>query len=599
MGERRKNARIGWLGMCVAVYSMALPVQAAFMVEAHSSGLANENFTSLYGSPFNSIPSTAIATTATNSVFGGDGDGPDTYIYSYTPGTDADNVTLPAGIDLGNGDLATGLTGGASGLYNVYITWPTSSGVNTAGCRITITSDESDIVLDPVDMNTGYTGDPGGNNAWLRIAENILLTQGNTYTVTQVANSDAWISQRSHGVLWEKTVVPEPDLLLTSPNGGEEFLSGTIHTIQWETTGVISNVRIEYSIDNGSNWTEVNPPNVGNTDTYDWTVPAVTSDQCLVRIIDADNVVMSDTSDDVFKIYALNLLCPNGGEKLIMDSWYPIKWTSSPLTSTHDIKIETSSDSGQSWDELVTTANTGKYDWQIPDVESNQYLVKVSDVTDPNNNDTSDDTFVIYTCNELIIGDLNLDCCVNLLDWALMAQNWLQRIYVKLYDLPLDNNPHWTTEGEEWAFGQPTGNGGDFYGNPDPNSGYTGTIVYGVNLNGDYGTDEGGPYYLTAGPFNCRHYDNMKLKFARWLNSDASDYITNMIEVSNDGSAWQRIWENTSEITDENWQEVEYDISNVADDQETVYIRWGYEVLERAYPYSGWNIDDVELWGNP
>ena len=121
MDERQKNTRIRWLGMWIAIYSMALPVQAAFMVEAHSSGLANANFTSVYGTPNASIPSAAVATTATHSVYGGPGDEPDIYIYSYTPGTDADNVPLVAGTDLGNGDLATGLTGGGSGLYNVYM----------------------------------------------------------------------------------------------------------------------------------------------------------------------------------------------------------------------------------------------------------------------------------------------------------------------------------------------------------------------------------------------------------------------------------------------------------------------------------------------
>lgn len=43
---------------------------------------------------------------------------------------------------------------------------------------------------------------------------------------------------------------------------------------------------------------------------------------------------------------------------------------------------------------------------------------------------------------------------------------------------------------------------------------------------------------------------------------------------------------------------MDYDISAIADTHSTVYIRWGYEVIdERAYPYAGWNIDDIELCG--
>ncbi|MHC4631907.1 MAG: hypothetical protein ACYS9C_11650 [Planctomycetota bacterium] len=194
------------LGTCAILMFLSTSTRAAFIVEAHSSGLANANFWS-NGTPSNSIPSTAVGLTATNSIFGGTVD-PDTYQYSYTPGTDADNAALVAGTDLGNGDLASGLTGGGSGLYNVYITWPSSTNVNPAGSRITITSDGADIVLDPVDMNTGGTGDPGGNDAWLLIGDGVWLTEGSTYYVNQVANVSSFVSQRSHGVMWE--TIPTP-----------------------------------------------------------------------------------------------------------------------------------------------------------------------------------------------------------------------------------------------------------------------------------------------------------------------------------------------------------------------------------------------------
>jgi hypothetical protein len=42
---------------------------------------------------------------------------------------------------------------------------------------------------------------------------------------------------------------------------------------------------------------------------------------------------------------------------------------------------------------------------------------------------------------------------------------------------------------------------------------------------------------------------------------------------------------------------MEFDISEYADDNPTLYLRWGYQIIDRAYPYSGWNIDDVEFWG--
>lgn len=191
---------------CLVVVALAASAEAAFIVEAHSSGLANANFSGTARET--GYLSAAIGLTATGSVFGSTDPEGHSYTYSYTPGVDVDNVTLSAGVDLGNGDLATGLVGGSTGLYNVYITWPSSTNVNASGCRITVTSDGANIVLDPVDMNTGGTGNPGGNDAWLQIASGVSLTSGVTYTVNQLANSTAYVSQRSHGVMWE--AVPEP-----------------------------------------------------------------------------------------------------------------------------------------------------------------------------------------------------------------------------------------------------------------------------------------------------------------------------------------------------------------------------------------------------
>lgn len=195
--------------------------------------------------------------------------------------------------------------------------------------------------------------------------------------------------------------------------------------------------------------------------------------------------------------------------------------------------------------------------------------------------------------------DLTGDGDVDANDLAKFAATWMSGVKILLYDFGLDTNPGWTIQGE-WAFGEPIGGGGVPYPYPDPCSGYTGTNVYGVNLNGNYSISSGGPYWLTAGPFNCKGHNNIILKFARWLNTDDSYYVSVMLEVSNDGMAWDPVWENTgAEIKDNTWQLMQYDISSTTDNQQTVYIRWGYEVRAGAFAYSGWNIDDIQLWDYP
>ncbi len=165
-----------------------------------------------------------------------------------------------------------------------------------------------------------------------------------------------------------------------------------------------------------------------------------------------------------------------------------------------------------------------------------------------------------------------------------------------IFSETLDSDPGWTCQGQ-WAFGDPAGLGGTYYGNPDPGTGYTGSNVYGVNLSGNYSTSSGGPYYLTTAAINCSGYEDVNLKFWRWLNTDRPGLVPATVQVSNSGYAWKSVYSNTSSVTDNAWSQVTYDISTVADGQSTVYVRWGYRVFPSAYAYSGWNIDDVSLEG--
>jgi hypothetical protein len=171
-------------------------------------------------------------------------------------------------------------------------------------------------------------------------------------------------------------------------------------------------------------------------------------------------------------------------------------------------------------------------------------------------------------------------------------------IRTEFYSDDLSANPGWATSGE-WAFGQPAGLGGTEHGNPDPTGGATGTNVYGVDLAGDYDVAVGGPFYLTTSAINTTGYTNVVLRFERWLNTDYPDFAYATIDVSNNGTTWTNVFTNPEqEIADTAWQSMEVDIAAVADNQPTVYIRWGYEIgSTSAFAYSGWNIDDVSLAG--
>ncbi len=166
--------------------------------------------------------------------------------------------------------------------------------------------------------------------------------------------------------------------------------------------------------------------------------------------------------------------------------------------------------------------------------------------------------------------------------------------FVKIADQTMDTDPGWTTEGQ-WAFGQPTGGGGE-YGGPDPTSGHTGNKVYGYNLNGDYANSMS-EYDLTTTSFDCSSVSNTTLKFRRWLGVEQSMYDHAYVRVSSNGTNWATIWQNSGTVSDSSWGEYEYDIASVADGESTVYLRWTMGTTDTAWRYCGWNIDDVEIWG--
>lgn len=135
------------------------------------------------------------------------------------------------------------------------------------------------------------------------------------------------------------------------------------------------------------------------------------------------------TPDEVWSYTAVPkpiVLSPNGGEKLVAANTYTIRWKTLEGAEIDYLLIEYSSNNGQNWEEVDTCENTCSYQWDIPLVDSNQCLLRVSDLSDPAISDTSDDVFTIFQCRQELDGDLNGDCYVDLLDFAILVGDWLK-----------------------------------------------------------------------------------------------------------------------------------------------------------------------------
>ena len=120
------------------------------------------------------------------------------------------------------------------------------------------------------------------------------------------------------------------------------------------------------------------------------------------------------------------VLSPNGGENLAAARTYMITWKTLEGAEIDHVIINYSSDNGETWENIDICENTGSYPWDIPLTDSNQCLLRVSDLSDPSISDTSDDVFTVFQCQQELDGDLNGDCYVNLLDFAMFVEDWLK-----------------------------------------------------------------------------------------------------------------------------------------------------------------------------
>jgi subtilisin family serine protease len=178
-------------------------------------------------------------------------------------------------------------------------------------------------------------------------------------------------------------------------------------------------------------------------------------------------------------------------------------------------------------------------------------------------------------------------------------------ISLLVYSAAMDTDPGWTFDGDSlWEWGTPQGLGGGGgamgggHGNTDPTSGYTGANVIGYNLVGDYSDNMSLTKWATTPMLDCSGFTDVKLAFYRWLNVEQSFNDHAYIAVSTNGTSWITVWENTNiTIEEDSWNLQEIDISQIADNQPTVYVRWGMGPTDSECQYSGWNLDDVIISG--
>ncbi|MEJ5305046.1 MAG: FG-GAP-like repeat-containing protein [Ignavibacteria bacterium] len=98
----------------------------------------------------------------------------------------------------------------------------------------------------------------------------------------------------------------------------------------------------------------------------------------------------------VVQASSIQVTKPNGGEIWYVNQHKLIEWTS---TNVNNVKIEISTNNGSTWNLIATNiaAQSGSYEWLVTGSTSEQCLIKISSLENPNVFDISDNTFSIRT----------------------------------------------------------------------------------------------------------------------------------------------------------------------------------------------------------
>jgi hypothetical protein len=255
-------------------------------------------------------------------------------------------------------------------------------------------------------------------HSWSRYSPGI-----GTHLVTAYLR-DPWTGFFTSNYVSFSVAVPPPFHVI-SPNGGEQCVAGSTTTIQWYNYESGYLYDLAYSIDNGQNWLPIASSVSGSS--YVWAIPSdVNSSQCLIKASKLASPVVTDVSDNPFTIQIpFQVISPNGGERFVTGSTTTIQWQDYEDEFLYDLKY--SADSGQNWQSIVSSISGYSHQWTIPDnINSDQCLVKVIKLTDPNTSDISNNVFTIFECQNPIDGDLNSDCYVNYPDYNIISKNWMR-----------------------------------------------------------------------------------------------------------------------------------------------------------------------------
>ncbi|MFA5157430.1 MAG: hypothetical protein WC532_08645, partial [Candidatus Omnitrophota bacterium] len=228
-----------------------------------------------------------------------------------------------------------------------------------------------------IPITNNYTGTAGINTYnWTPVPD----VQSETCLIRVSDNRTAFASEATD--VSNATFAIRPQIFISEPAANANVTAASSNTtaIRWNYTGsTIGDVNVDYSTNNGVNWTNIaTNVKVENGTTYVWpTVPTLKSSEAKVRVYDANNTNVVGNSSTFNIVGSLILTSPTGGQNWPVGSQQLISWSSAAVTQ---INVSYSFNNGTNWTYLGTSASS-PYPWNISNSSqvSNNVLVRIAD----------------------------------------------------------------------------------------------------------------------------------------------------------------------------------------------------------------------------
>lgn len=394
-----------------------------------------------------------------------------------------------------------------------------------------------------------YSTDGGSN--WTTVAN---CTYNNQYYYWYVPNTPstsclirvkdcytASISDVSNAVF--TIAAPVPQITVTYPNGGNTLYAGGSYNITWNSS-YVNTVKIDYSTDNGVNWTNITNGTSASSGSYAWSIPgAVNSTTCRIRVSDSSNVSYMDMSNTAFSILqpGYTITSPNGGEVLTGSSNKTIYWSGS--TPGNYVSLSYSLDSGATWTSITNyTYNYNSYSWTVPNISTNDALVRVVDYSDTTKRDVSDAVFTINPAQ----GSLTVTTPNGGQSYLAGSSQYIYWNYSNVQNVKVeyttDNGATWNTI----VASTPASNG-YYYWNPLPNISSTTCKVRVTDVLNSSVTDQSNntftiyqPYLIVTTPNGGESWTAGTSKTIYWTGLISSSYVKLDYSADN-GATWNPI----------------------------------------------------------